>query len=314
MNVKKIYWRCLIISLLIAVLYGFGRLYFHLTAGFTLSNITSDFTHQPDWEVRPLSQTENIVLDKALNQSYRYLGKGCQSYAFLSEDGNYVIKFFKYQRYRLQPWLEYFPPLPAIVQYRQEKQDKKWSKLNGFVKSWKVAFENLKEETGLIFVHLNKTDHLKKRLTIYDKLNFKHEVNLDQMEFCIQQRAEMLCDVLLEFKKQNDLKKAKLLIDDLLTLIISEYSRGLADNDHALMQNTGVVKGKPIHIDVGQFVITDEAKEPVFYQQEIFTKTYKFKIWLAEHYPELGEYLDQRLNSIIGPLYPVMRPIWWNKN
>ncbi len=213
----------------------------------------------------------------------------------------------------MQPWLLYFPPLPAIVKYRQEKIEKKWNKLDGFVKSWKVAFENLKDETGLIFVHLNKTDDLHKKLTIFDKLGVEHQIDADQTEFCIQYRAEMLCDLLLEFKQNNDLKGAQALIDRLLGLIISEYARGLADNDHALMQNTGVVNGNPIHIDVGQFVISEEAKEPVFYHQELVTKTYKFKHWLFENYPELGTYLDQRLHEAIGPDYIVMHPIWWNK-
>lgn len=313
MNFRKILLRCFVVIVTVLVIYGLGRLYFHLTAGFTLENIASDFTHQPQWEVRPLSENEKVELKIALDQPYHYLGKGCQSYVFASQDGNYVIKFFKYQRFRLQSWLAYFPPLPAIVKYREEKNEKKWFKLDSFVKSWKVAFENLKEETGLIFVHLNKTEDLHKKLTLFDKLGLKHQIDLDQTEFCVQRRAEMLCDVLLTYKKQNDLESAQLLIDKLLGLIISEYARGIADNDHALMQNTGIVKEKPIHIDVGQFVISEEAKAPLFYHQELFTKTYKFKRWLFENYPELGSYLDQRLHAIIGPNYVVMQPLWWNK-
>lgn len=303
----------MIVVLIVVGLYGLGRLYYHLTGGFTIANITSDFPFQPQWEVRPLLASEATEFNRAIDQPYHYLGKGCQSYVFASEDGQYVVKFFKYQRYRLQWWLAYLPPLPAIVQYRQEKAEKKWKKINHFVQSWKVAFENLKDETGLIFVHLNKTDNLKKLLTIYDKTGRKHVVDLDQMEFCVQRKAHLLCDVLMEFKSQGNLAGAQALIHQLLTTILSEYARGLADNDHALMQNTGVAQGKPLHIDVGQFVINEAIKEPTIYHQELFTKTYKFKLWLRENYPELGEYLEGELSRIIGSGYTSMQPIWRQK-
>lgn len=305
---KKIALRLFICVALIASLYGLGRLYYGLTGGFTESNIRSDFSYQPQWEVRPLLAEEEGEFKKALNQPYFYLGKGCQSYVFASEDGQYVIKFFKYQRYRLQNWLAWFPPLPSIVKYRQEKAEKKWKKLDGFVQSWKVAFENLKDETGLVFVHLNKTTDLEHQLTIYDKIGQKHLIDLDQMEFCIQRKASLLCPTLLNLKEEGNLAKAKEIIHQLLTLVLSEYARGLADNDHALMQNTGVAQGKPLHIDVGQFVINEAVKQPAVYHQELFTKTYKFKIWLREHYPELGLYLEDELRQIMGPGYETMKP------
>jgi hypothetical protein len=310
---RKIAWRFVVLSFVIMSLYGLGRLYYHLTGGFIEANITSDFPFQPQWEVRSLMASEQEELDRVLNQPYYYLGKGCQSYVFISQDGQYVIKFFKYQRYRLQPWLAYFPPLPAIVKYRQEKLEKKWNKLDGFVQSWKVAFENLKEETGLLFVHLNKTTHLQRQVIIYDKIGLKHVIELDQMEFCIQRCARMLCDALLEYKAKGDLVKAQQLIHQLLSMILSEYSRGLADNDHALMQNTGVAQGKPVHIDVGQFVFNDAVKQPHVFHQELFTKMYKFKLWLHDNYPELGEYLEGELLQIIGPAYSTMKPKWRKK-
>src|SRR5262249_25386451 len=136
----------------------------------------------------------------------------------------------------------------------------------------------------------------------------KHLVDLDKMEFCIQRRAELLCKTLLDFKEKNDLPGARNLIHQLLSLILAEYSRGLADNDHALMQNTGVANGKPIHIDVGQFVFNEAVKQPQIFHQELFNKTFKFKIWLNENYPELNEYLEQELKEIIGPEYMTMQP------
>ena len=74
------------------------------------------------------------------------------------------------------------------------------------------------------------------------------------------------------------------------------------------MQNTGVAQGKPVHIDVGQFVFNEAVKQPTVFHQELFTKTYKFKLWLRINYPELGEYLETELRQIIGSEYTTLQP------
>ena len=61
-------------------------------------------------------------------------------------------------------------------------------------------------------------------------------------------------------------------------MLVSEYRRGFADNDHATVQNTGVLDGRPIHIDVGQFVRNERVKEPRLFHQELFNKTWKFQL------------------------------------
>lgn len=64
----------------------------------------------------------------------------------------------------------------------------------------------------------------------------------------------------------------------------------------------------PIHIDVGQFVKKETFKEPHVQHQEIFNKTYKFRIWLKKKYPELALYLDEKLHALIGPKINSLRP------
>lgn len=310
---KKFGYKLFLIALVVFVIYGAGRLYFSVTGGFAISKITSDHPYQPQWEIRPLVKVEKDELAVALSQPYYYFGKGCQSYVFASEDGQYVIKFFKQQKFRFLPWLEYFPPLPAIVKYREEKSEQKKNRLNDLVKSWKLAFEHLKDETGLVYVHMNKSNDLQTTLILYDKIGMRDELELDQMEFSIQRKAVLLCNALLFHKEKGELAQAKNLIDQLLGMIMSEYRRGLADNDHALMQNTGVVQGRPVHIDVGQFVVNDAIKQPNVFKQELFTKTYRFKHWLKEQYPELSPYLEDRLFEIIGPTYFEMQPKWRKK-
>jgi hypothetical protein len=298
--------------LVIGCIYAGKRIFYYFTDGFSPSHIVSDFPFRPDWETRPLSHSERDEVKQAFNQPYHYLGKGCQSYVFLSEDQRYVIKFFKYQNYCLKPWLVYLPSLPAIVKYRIQKQEQKQQVIDRFFTSWKLAFEHLKDETGLMYIHLNKTSHLNQHLLIYDKLGYFHHLNLDQLEFCVQRRAEMLQVVLLRYKQEGELEKGKELIAKLLELQLSQYSRGFADTDPALLQNTGIIDGRLMQIDVGLLTYDEKLKEPTYYHQELFNRTYKLQKWLNRVYPELGIFLQEQLQTIIGPDFYEMKPIFRN--
>jgi hypothetical protein len=298
----------LIIILLSVVIYGSGRLYFAVTGGFTVGNITSDLTYHQNWATKPLFPADKAQLKQILSQKFSYLGKGCQSYVFASEDGKYVIKFVKYQRFRPQAWLDHFAFIPVFDRYRLGKIEKKEKKLNMLFESWKIAYDNLQPETGLIYVHLNKSVDLDQQLKIVDKIGIEHTLNLDDMEFMVQKRAVMLCETVNTLVAQGQTYKAETLISNLVDMVLNEYSRGFADNDHALMQNTGVFEGNPVHIDVGQFVINPEIVQKEVYKQELFSKTFKFRLWLGKYHPELAAKLNEKLYQIIGPEMDTLVP------
>lgn len=312
-QIRKYLLRTLLIVVLIGAIYGAGRLYYHLTDGFLLSNIMSHNEYDPRWDTRPLTIDENEKVLQILHQEFHYLGKGCQSYVFASQDGKYVLKFFKYQRLRPQQWLEFLSFIPFVDSYRQNKADMKRRKMEVFFRSWKIAFDHAPEETGIVYVHLNKGTNLNSQLKIFDKMGFEHLLNIDDFEFMIQKRASMLCDTINDYMSGGDISGAESMLEILVKRILSEYQRGIADNDHALMQNTGVVDGFPVHIDVGQFVLEESVKDPQFYMQELFTKTYKFRLWLKKKHPELSERFDDYLHGVMGDQFYSMKPIWREK-
>lgn len=304
----KTHSRKIVACMLLGIfLYAAGRLYFELTGGFTVGNITTDITKEPDWEI---SQPNDPLIKQLLNQPYYYLGKGCQSYVFKSEDGRYVLKFLKFQRFRPQSYLNFFSFIPAVEKIREKKEISKREKLNDLLKSWKIAYEDLKDETGLVYLHLNRSDTFQSPLIFYDKMGLKHELDLNQMMFLVQDTAEMLTKKIKQEMSQGNKQEAKNILQRLIHMLVSEYQRGLGDNDHALMQNTGVRNGVPLHIDVGQFSKENRFKDPDVYHLELFSKTYKFRIWLSKHYPELEIYLTSLLMDIIGPSMHQMRPVF----
>lgn len=294
--IKSIIW----FALVIALTYGAGRLYYMVTGGFTIGNITFALPYDERWITHTLNDDEKNQLDQALSQKYSYLGKGCQSYVFASEDGRYVIKFFKYQRFRTQPWIDFFTFIPAVENYRIKKMNQKREKLETLFNSWKIAYEQLPEQTGVIYIHLNKTRDLNKEVVIYDKMGLEHKLFIDDYEFLIQHKAKLLTAELNTLMASGNEEEAKTLINNLIELILNEYATGFADNDHALMQNTGILDGRPIHIDVGQFVRNPRTKNPDLYKQELFNKTWKFHNWLKKNHPSLAQHLEDLLKTAIG--------------
>jgi hypothetical protein len=296
---KKVFF----LLLILCALYGGGRLYFAVTGGFTMGNIAADLPYNAQWDTHPLSTGEKEEIGKALDQPYAYLGKGCQAYVFASADGKYVVKFFKYQRFRPQAWIDLFTFIPAVGNYQQAKAIEKKEKLDKVFTSWKIASDILKKETGVVYVHLNKTDDRHQSLAIRDKIGMAHLVDLDRTEFVLQRRATMLCPAIDQLAAEGKSDEAEKLIDRLVAMLFFEYERGYADNDHALMQNTGVLDGFPIHIDIGQFIHNDIVKSPKIYKQELYDKTYDFHRWLKKHHPDLADHLAARLVVIMGPDY-----------
>ncbi|MBA3604087.1 MAG: hypothetical protein H0W50_10735 [Parachlamydiaceae bacterium] len=305
---SKFLKKVLLLALVISTVYGVGRLYYRITDGFLEENIQFDLPYDSRWESPALSVEKKNEIDAILAQEFYYLGKGCQSYVFRSQDDKYVIKFFKYQRFKPQSWLSAFTFIPAVDNYQLQKKDLKKQKLDYLFSSWKLSYDELQPETGVLYVNLNKNSNLWDKLIVYDKMGLKHELQLDSLEFMLQKKANMLCPELLRLKSNNDLAACEELVDNLLAMLLSEYQRGFADNDHALMQNTGVFDQKPIHIDVGQFVRNSIASDPRVYSQELFNKMWKFRIWLAQEYPELAQYTQESLKMAIGPSFDKLTP------
>ncbi|CCB91848.1 putative uncharacterized protein [Waddlia chondrophila 2032/99] len=290
-------------------LYGGGRLWFHFTDGFRIAHITSNFKPDPRWEIRKLNLEEEKEVAAALSQSYIYLGKGCQSYAFESEDGHYVLKFLKYKRYRPQFYFYLFTFLPEFQKYLDRKIEEKKKLLDVLFTSWSICFDQLPQESAMVYLHLNKSNHLNKRIVIQDKIGREHQLEMDDMEFMIQRKGEMLCPTIDRMMAEGRVEEAKKMLSGLFQIILNEYRKGLADMDHALMQNTAVADQKAFQLDVGQFVADPIVSNPDFYHQEIFNKYDKFRKWLGKNHPSLAEHVNNELVQEMGEKFHTMRYI-----
>lgn len=261
-------------------LWGAGRLYFTLTDGFMESNVRYPL-NMPLKKAHPVPE---------LDQPYHYLAKGCQAYVFLSEDGKYVLKLFKFKRFH-EPFLLAYFNFPYLVAKRKQKEEA----LHFALQAWQVAYDKLPTESGLLYVHVNPTTGLNQHIVFYDKIGLKYVFEADNTVFMLQHRAEMMIPWIEEKMAAGETSSVQAFLHELIFMLKGEYLKGVNDADLALMQNTGVYQGHPFHIDVGQFYL-----EETNWKEELFLKTYELRDWLKTHYPALEEYVTALLKELIG--------------
>lgn len=295
MNIKKIIGLTLFTSLII---FGSAKIYYNLTDDFRISNMTYELPHNKDWDIPGISSYENELLNEVLNQKFYYLGKGAQSYVFTSEDGLTVIKFFKFKHLKPSIFLNSLSHIPLFSKYAKKEIARKNKKLNSAFNGYRLAYEIHKQESGLIYLHLNKTSDIQKTLTIIDKIGLSHEIDLDQNVFLVQRKGETLETVLRELLNQNNLSLAKSRLRQILDLYLSEYQKGAYDHDHRVMNNTGFVDQEPIHLDVGHFSLEESMKDKAVFQKDFAIIIGKIDLWLKKNFPKHQEEIVKDLESL----------------
>jgi hypothetical protein len=254
--------RCVYLLSGCAALYGVERFCHGQTDGFSILKVTSSLTPRPEWECSGTLPP--------LNQPFVYLGRGVQCYAFSSQDGRYVLKLFRHDRMR-----------------RAGKLEKTFA-------SYKLAFDAFRAESGLLYMHLNKTHHLNQRVTIYDKLGIAHTLPLDRMEFLLQERADLVYPHLVALMRRGALTEAQEALAQLVRLLVFRAVQGIADKDPNLLTNFGFARGRAIQIDVGRFSRTEAPSS----REAIIRMTDPLKKRLQADYPLLAQNLEEHIRAL----------------
>lgn len=270
------------------------------TDGFSVASTLSTRASSPLFETRPLTETEKSDVASALEQTYSYFGKGGQSYVFFSEDGKYVLKLFRQRRFELPLWLKVVRIPYLLDQYRERKSHKRTQKLERDFMSYKASFEELQEETAVIYVHLNKTDFWKRKIKIVDRVNIQHSLNVDQLDFLIQKRAELVHQKIDRLMREGKREEAEKAIKAVFDLILRRRNKGFSDRDPNIITNCGFVEERAVKIDVGplakgKVVKRGRIKKDETAQEELVRVTKPLKAWLQEAHPVLIPSFEEEL-------------------
>jgi len=192
-------------------------------------------------------------------------------------------------------------PMP-LQPFRVAKMLQKQGELDRDFMSYKIAFEEMKEETGLVYLHLNKTSHLRKKLTLYDKIGVVYSLNLDEMEFLVQKRATLLYPSLDQMIKTDGAEAAKPALAALVQLLVTRCQKGIFDKDPDLNTNFGFLDQRPIQIDIGRFRREEMPKKTEEYRDEILRITDNLRQHLESQSPALSAFLIQEIQNATAPL------------
>ena len=275
--------------LVFLLIFGGARLYYYLTDDFRLSNITYPLSFEAPWKVPRLTLEEHAQLISILNQPFTYLGKGAQSYAFESEDHQYVLKFFKFKHLKPNFLIEKLPSVYPFKEFKERNQERKKRKLVNVFNGYDLAYRVHRQESQLVYLHLVPTHDLHLQATIIDKMGWKRQIKLQDVVFLIQKKGETLRARLKHYLDLGQVEEAKNAIGSILSMYRLEYAKGIYDNDHGVLCNTGFVRDQPFHLDVGQLFQDERMQQVEWYKVDLQKVLGKMALWIQQNYPHYQE-------------------------
>lgn len=240
----------------------FGHLYIYWTGDFREGNIL-----QEGPRVDLLTEQKDIT--PILSQTFYYLNKGNQTYALISSDEKYVLKLFKRQTLKRTPFSNVFPAVFPWKSFMLRTRDEELKKRDRIFVGYRLAYEMDRENTGLVYLSFGHSSSPLPPVTIKDSLGVIRVLDLTTTPFVIQRNAKTTRKILRELHDRGDTVGIQEKKNQLYSLYISEYKKGLVDNDHNVLDNTGFVDDRPIRLDVGKLVYDPTYKNPEVYEKDL---------------------------------------------
>ena len=281
----------LLVSVFIAELCFLDRFFLKKNQGFCIRHIYAISPEDPLWSLKDNSSYSEKDLQLILSQPFTFLGKGHQSYVFVSRDGDYVLKFYHFPSY-LRPlsWIDH--PFSRFLLRRQKARAYNIRKFHMSVQSYQLAFACFREESGLIMTHLVNTQGVFDPLILVDTLGCEYHVDLDKTCCLLQKKGEMILPALRLCIDQGDLTQAKILIRSFVTLVKNRLQRGIRDVDAVLKKNYGCFNLRAFQLDVGRLVHDPSLQKPSILKSQLICETESLKNWLSKESVELFNYCN----------------------
>ncbi len=285
----------IIAGLCLATLLSIERLHWYHNGRFTPSKLISHLS--PQLSPPPLE------IDSLLNQSFRFLGKGCTCFVFLGEDGKTILKLFNHSHLVFKSYL-FQIALPGFTDALRigkllTKQHKATRKLQDFFfNSCRLAYDELKDETGLIYLCLQPNPHFSKPVTLIDAWGIHRKIDLSKTEFALQHKAELLFDYLKKLHLEKRNLEIERILDAFLSTIRCRCLKGIGDSDPNVEINFGCIDGKVIEFDLGAYFSNPRLLQPLQMARELFFSSYGLQRWLEKHSPEHLDYFLSRIKKM----------------
>lgn len=282
---------------------GSGFFFMTRSTGFGIEKIVSRLDYNPSWETITLSERQRELLtQEVFSQKYYYLGAGNHCYAFISEDRKYVLKFFKMQHLLPKGWLNGFP-VSLFQKFGIKNETGHRLFAERIFTGYKAAYESLQEETGMLYIHLNKSCEFRTMVTLIDNKGKKYPVDIDSFEFIVQKSARKIFEHftnLLDEGKNDDLRAS---INSFLQLIASRCEKGFSDPDLSIRNNFGFIGNSAIQFDCATLTEDSSMKYPLNFRHEVMQVVERLNQWANENCPEITIFIQEEAQRIVNSYF-----------
>lgn len=240
-------------------------------------------SYQSEWETDVITPE----IQQILNQPFYYLAKGNQTYVFESQDGQYVLKLFRFNRTR-------FPPVPQIKRWFARLRGKKvkdnfYTKMNKTFLAAKTAAMEAREFTQVVYCHLNQTEN---KLPVMELVKEgSYFISLDKYRFVLQRKVTPFAMALLQAKDNPE--KMHALLDSFVELLARRANAGIRNADPNLLPNFGFFNNKAVELDFGNYRKLPHYDD-VLKAKEFSQYILRLQNWLSQNAPEYTNYLNNK--------------------
>lgn len=284
------------VLILFLLLVAIRAIYYSASEGFSMPRI--NYKSPKQITLPAPTEAEINELKQITNQEFFYLAKGSQAYAFLSQDGHYILKLFKFYHFRPIPFFENVLNKDSHT-ILGEHFNRRHKKRDLTLESYRIAFSDLAKECGIYYLQISPSVQYHLPVTVVDKIGRKYHLNLEQYGYTLQKRAYLIYPTLQHWIKKNDMVSAKTFLHNLVQLIVRREQLGIQDQDPDLHKNAGVIGTEALFIDIGSFHYNAKAKENDVCVTDLKKTTAALKKWLEQHSPELALFLNSEIENLI---------------
>jgi hypothetical protein len=268
--------------------------------GFALDKISYAIPPSQEILAPPVSEEQKKELSTLFSHSFHFIKAGKQSYAFVSDDGSCVIKFFK-KSYLFPDTRDIFrlPPFFYLKNFLLSYLERSASRFEEAAGGYQMGFSQLKEETAILYTHFQRSQDLQQMLCLVDSHERKFSVDLDSSYFVVQKRADLMYERIDQLMQEGKEEEAKEALVSVLHLIAHRLRQGIADQDHGVRKNYGFIGKRAVQIDVGDFFQSDNVKRGAGFRRELHHMAKKLVLWATKEHPSLVPTINQELATLV---------------
>lgn len=287
-RIKPVLSSLLWIASLVGAIIALDRWDKKVTDGFSHEAILGPFPPPEEGNLTKLTAEERAEIDNLFSKPFRYFAKGAQCFALESYDERYVLKCLKQKHLYKTPMLYFLEHFSFLDDYVAKRLERRRKRSECMLIGCHVAYNHLREETGILYLHFAPTEDLPP-FKIIDYRGVIKEFDSNDISFYLQKKGYVLREGFLSYRQNNDLEGAKKALNALFEYLMACDRCSVLDADPGYVHNLGWIDGKGTNLDIGKIVKLDDLS---YVRAKRHEHLVILRTFFEKEYPELLQTYD----------------------